>query len=365
MTTDVSDRDTLTRQRPPSRRGNRALLAAGLGAALASVGCLGLLQAADGASAPATANAQPAAEAHSMAQTQQPAAAPAAAAAPDHTMKIADMKFAQSKMTVKVGETVEWVNEDTAPHTVTSTKGPAKFDSGTMEKGDSWSYTFTKPGTYEYYCAVHPDMVGSITVVADDSGGGTGGSDTGGSGSTGGSGGSGSGGSTGGTGGTSGGSTGGSTGGSSGGSSGGHGSGGSTGGTSGGASGGSSGGGDGDAEQCQSVQQVLLPILQHLNKAHLEASPGQQVQDALKLDSYIKMHTVWVESILTPAVEGGGATLDDTLGVLLQHVNSAHLEESLGQQVADILNPDAYVKMHTVWAEHLLAPSMNYVTTSC
>ena len=142
MTTDVSDRDTQVRQRPPSRRGNRVLLAAGLGAALASVGCLGLLQAADGAAAPAA--AQPAAEAHPMARTQEQRPTAAAAAA-DHTMKIADMKFAQTKMTVKVGETVKWVNEDTAPHTVTATSGPAKFDSGSMDKGESWSFTFTKP----------------------------------------------------------------------------------------------------------------------------------------------------------------------------------------------------------------------------
>ncbi|NUQ96442.1 MAG: copper-binding protein, partial [Streptomyces sp.] len=66
-----------------------------------------------------------------------------------------------------------------------------------------------------------------------------------------------------------------------------------------------------------------------------------------------------------PAVNGTGSVADDTLGVLLQHINKAHLEESPGQQLADILNPDAYVKMHTVWAEHLLAPTENYVTNSC
>jgi hypothetical protein len=125
------------------------------------------------------------------------------------------------------------------------------------------------------------------------------------------------------------------------------------------------GGGDGGDEQCHSVQQVLLPILQHLDKAHLEESPGQQVQDALNLDSYLKMHTVWLESIITPATDGGGAIADDTLSVILQHVNSAHLEESPGQQVADLLNPDQWVKTHTVWAEHLLAPTEEYLTNSC
>ncbi|EST29676.1 cupredoxin domain-containing protein [Streptomyces roseochromogenus] len=335
---------------PHSRVGNRVLLATGVSAGLAAVACLGLLQASSGAAV--TAAAAPAAEAHSMTQAR-PAAAQAKAA--DHTIEIKDYKFAQPTLTVKVGETVKWVNEDTAPHTVTTTSGPAKFDSGTLNKGDSWSYTFTKTGTYKYYCAVHPDMTASITVVAADgggSGGGTGGS-TGGSG----------GGSTGGSG--SGGSTGGSAGGSTGGSTGGSGSGGSTGGHSGGSTGGSGSGGTSGGEQCHSVQQVLLPILQHIDKAHLEESPGQQVQDALKLDSYLKMHTAWLESVLTPAVDGGGAVADDTLTVILQHVNSAHLEEPLGQQIADILNPDQYVKTHTVWAEHLLAPTEDYLTNSC
>ncbi|MEU5888724.1 hypothetical protein ABZ835_18060 [Streptomyces sp. NPDC047461] len=125
------------------------------------------------------------------------------------------------------------------------------------------------------------------------------------------------------------------------------------------------GSGDGGDGQCADVQDVLLPILQHLNAAHLERSPGQQVQDALALDSCIKTHTVWIESILTPLTSGGGAVADDTLGVLLDHINKAHLEESLGQQVTDLLNPDSYVKMHTVWAEHLLAPTESFVTGSC
>lgn len=110
---------------------------------------------------------------------------------------------------------------------------------------------------------------------------------------------------------------------------------------------------------------MLLPILQHLNAAHLERSPGQQVQDALALDSYIKLHTVWIESILKPTTEGGGTILDDTLSVLLNHINKAHLEESPGQQVADLLNADSYVQMHTVWAEHLLAPTEGFLTDSC
>lgn len=316
------------RRRPPA--GNRALLVAGLGAALAAVLSLGLLQAAAGSGTTAASDT-------AAGVAQAPAAAAeaqqAAAAAPDHQVDIMNNKFGDGKqLVVEVGQTVRWTNHDSVPHTVTTTKGPKKFDSGTLEQGDSWSYTFTAAGTYEYYCAVHPDMVASVKVVEPSDGGGTTptptaaptaaptatptGTPT-------------------------------------------------TAPTTAPTATPTGGSGDGGDGQCASVQDVLLPILQHLNAAHLERSPGQQVQDALALDSYIKTHTVWIESILTPLTSGGGAVADDTLGVLLDHINKAHLEESLGQQVTDLLNPDSYVKMHTVWAEHLLAPTESYVTGSC
>ncbi|MEV0775600.1 cupredoxin family copper-binding protein [Streptomyces sp. NPDC050428] len=360
------DDEQTNRRRAPSRLGNRVLLAVGLGAAVTAVAGLALLQSASGT--PASPTVPVAAQAaQPEAQAAQPAAAQQVKAA-DYTIVIKDMAYAQPKLTVEVGQTVTWVNEDTAPHTVTTSSGPDTLDSGNLAKGDSWSFTFTKAGVYDYYCAVHPDMVAGITVVESGSG------STGGSGSSGGSG-------SGGTdsgGGTSGGSdaggsdsggshSGGSSGGShsGGSSSGGSDSGGSSSGgsSSGGSSSGGSGGGN-DA-QCASFQQVLKPILQHLNAAHLETSPGQQVKDALELDSYIKMHTVWVESILTPAVNGSGAIADDALSVLLQHVKSAHLETSLGQQIQDALQVDSYVKTHTVWAKNLAAPVEKYVTESC
>jgi plastocyanin len=327
------------RRRLPARRGNRVLLTAGLAAAATAVACLALLQSTAGA-AQTPSTAAPVADTQSVTQSQAEPAAANAADAADYTIAIKDYAFAQKSLTVNVGDTVKWTNEDTAPHTVTTTSGPASFDSGNLSKGQSFSYTFTKAGTYDYYCAVHPDMTAEITVV-DDSSGTSGGTSTGGT-----SGGSSTGGDT----------TGGST---SGGDMGGM----SSGSTGSSTSGGSTGGGTGD--ECYSIQQSLLPILQHINSAHLEESPSQQVQDALALDSYVKLHTVWIESIITPTVNGTGATLDQTLTVILQHINSAHLEESLGQQVADILNPDAYIKTHTVWAEHLLAPTESYLTTSC
>jgi len=297
--------------------GNRALLVAGLGAALAAVLSLGLLQAAAGSAKTSDTAAAGAAQAPAAAAAE---VQPAAAATPDYQVDIMSYEFGDGKqLVVKVGQTVQWTNHDSAPHTVTTTSAPVKFDSGTLNQGDSWSYTFTKAGTYEYYCAVHPDMVSSVKVVADD-GGGTGGGPTGMPMPTD---------------------------------------------TATATPTATPTGSDGGTTQCSSVQDVLLPILQHINTAHLERSPGEQVQDALALDSYIKMHTVWIETILKPVTDGGGTILDNTLSVLLNHINKAHLEESLGQQVTDLLDVDSYVKMHTVWAEQLLTPTTDFVTGSC
>lgn len=79
-----------------------------------------------------------------------------------------DLFFDPSPAKVAVGSTVTWTNDDTLPHTVTSgnpEKGPSGiFDSAIMNAGESFSYTFDKPGIVEYYCAVHPWMISTITV---------------------------------------------------------------------------------------------------------------------------------------------------------------------------------------------------------
>jgi plastocyanin len=62
----------------------------------------------------------------------------------------------------KIGETVTWINEDSAIHTVTSIN--RIFDSGVLVRGQSFSYTFDKEGEYPYFCDVHPNMVGTVSV---------------------------------------------------------------------------------------------------------------------------------------------------------------------------------------------------------
>ena len=61
-----------------------------------------------------------------------------------------------------VGTTVTWINHDDIPHTAVSTDGV--FKSKVMDTDEKFSYTFTKAGTYPYFCSVHPKMTGTIVV---------------------------------------------------------------------------------------------------------------------------------------------------------------------------------------------------------
>jgi amicyanin len=81
-----------------------------------------------------------------------------------HTVAIADFAFGPATLTITVGDTVTWTNEDAVVHTATSVNGA--FDSGDLEQGASYSLTFTTPGTYDYLCTPHPSMTGRIVVVA-------------------------------------------------------------------------------------------------------------------------------------------------------------------------------------------------------
>ncbi len=66
------------------------------------------------------------------------------------------------EITVKVGDTVTWVNQDAPQHDVVAKNG--EFKSELFDKGQSFSFTFTKAGTYPYYCSIHPGMTGTVIV---------------------------------------------------------------------------------------------------------------------------------------------------------------------------------------------------------
>jgi amicyanin len=94
-----------------------------------------------------------------LAQAQSPA--PAAAA----EVHIDNFTFTPPTLTVKAGTTVTWTNRDDIPHGVASTdKAFAK--SPAMDTDDTFKFTFTTPGTYQYFCYIHPHMVGTIVVEA-------------------------------------------------------------------------------------------------------------------------------------------------------------------------------------------------------
>jgi len=80
------------------------------------------------------------------------------------TVELKDFKFGPSTLTVSAGERVTWKNLDSEPHTVASVDG--KFRSNALDTGDTFSFTFTTPGTYRYVCSIHPQMVGTIVVTA-------------------------------------------------------------------------------------------------------------------------------------------------------------------------------------------------------
>ncbi|WP_020659046.1 cupredoxin domain-containing protein [Amycolatopsis benzoatilytica] len=89
-------------------------------------------------------------------------ASPAAAAA--QTVMMQDYAYSPASLTVHVGDSVTWIQHDTAPHDVVTTSAPVAFRSPQLSQGQSWSYTFQTAGTYAYYCSVHPDMRAQVIV---------------------------------------------------------------------------------------------------------------------------------------------------------------------------------------------------------
>lgn len=73
-----------------------------------------------------------------------------------------NITYLQSRIEITVGSTIEWKNNDPLAHTVTATD--KSFDSGNVMPGQTWKHTFTKPGTYSFYCTPHPFMKGVIVV---------------------------------------------------------------------------------------------------------------------------------------------------------------------------------------------------------
>jgi len=83
--------------------------------------------------------------------------------AEDAAIKIGNFTFGPQELKIKAGTTVTWTNEDDIPHTVVSLNN---FRSKALDSEDKYSFTFTTPGTYKYFCSLHPHMTGTIVVEA-------------------------------------------------------------------------------------------------------------------------------------------------------------------------------------------------------
>jgi amicyanin len=82
---------------------------------------------------------------------------------PDVTeVKIDNFSFGPAELKVAVGTTVTWTNRDDIPHTAVSTD--KTFKSKVLDTDEKFSFTFSKPGTYEYFCSIHPKMTGKVVV---------------------------------------------------------------------------------------------------------------------------------------------------------------------------------------------------------
>jgi plastocyanin len=81
---------------------------------------------------------------------------------PATDVKIDNFSFGPAAITVAAGTTVTWTNRDDIPHTVVA--DDKSFKSKVLDTDEKFSYTFSRPGTYPYFCSVHPKMTGKVVV---------------------------------------------------------------------------------------------------------------------------------------------------------------------------------------------------------
>lgn len=137
-----------------------ALVALSLG--LAACGGSGSDSTSEAETAPPASEESGSPEAETGAETESEPA-PSGEAAKSEKVDIVEFTYQPDPVVVQVGGKVIWQNQDTAPHTATADDG--SFDTGTIEKGKIGSETFKEPGTFTYFCEIHPTMHGTVEVV--------------------------------------------------------------------------------------------------------------------------------------------------------------------------------------------------------
>jgi plastocyanin len=103
--------------------------------------------------------------AHDMAGMAEMAHPPIqVAAAEPNTITIDNFSFGPQTLTVAPGATVTWINHDEDTHTVVNAGNPRFFKSSALGTDNKFTFTFDKPGTYQYFCSIHPRMTGTVVV---------------------------------------------------------------------------------------------------------------------------------------------------------------------------------------------------------
>ncbi len=82
-----------------------------------------------------------------------------------NAVTIQNFAFSPANITVKAGTKVTWTNNDSVAHTVTETDGKTGPASSDVNPGETYSFTFSTPGTYQYYCSIHQSMLGTVVVT--------------------------------------------------------------------------------------------------------------------------------------------------------------------------------------------------------
>jgi plastocyanin len=126
--------------------------------------CAGLAGlAACGGGQPAAAGKPAASSMPNMSSMESSAASAPAAPVATNAVVISNFAFGPQTITVKVGTTVTWTNKDTDEHTVTAQNG--SFNSAPLATNATYQHTFTKAGTYDYLCTIHPFMTATVVVT--------------------------------------------------------------------------------------------------------------------------------------------------------------------------------------------------------
>ena len=98
---------------------------------------------------------------NSATQSSQSSQVPTSA----NTVTIQNFAFLPGDITIKKGTTVTWTNNDSTAHSVNETDNQKGPDSGDLNPGDKYSFTFDQTGTFKYRCNLHPEMLGTVTVT--------------------------------------------------------------------------------------------------------------------------------------------------------------------------------------------------------